>query len=311
MTALLVASGIGLLILPGLLVKRWDHLSPREWTRLNLASLAIGLWAVRVGLALSAAPTLLRAAGVEHAAVACHELFGPVLPGGAPIGWASAAALTALEYRIRRSKRRTNAALEIMRVDAWLGTHVTVNGVEVIQVPTTEPLAYAIDGTCPQVIISDGLVDVLSEAELQAVVRHECSHLEHGHQRHLALAAAADASVGWIRPVRRSIDALRLGVERWADEDAAPRAIERRLVRAALVKVTATMLGPALSFTTGCTILDRMRALDRDAPAPTAATRAVAVVPLLSLTSITAATLIAWSSYTHHGLLALVGYCPF
>lgn len=310
MTALLVASGIGLLILPGLLVKRWDHLPPREWTQLNLASVAIGMWAVRVGLGLSAAPTLLRTAGVEHAAVACHELFGPVLPGGAPIGWASAAAFTALEYRIRRSKRRTHAALEVMRVEAWLGTHVTVNGVDVIRLPTQEPLAYALAGRSPQVVITDGLVEVLSEAELQAVVRHERSHLEHGHQRHLATAAATDAAVGWIRPVRRSIDALRLGVERWADEDAAPLPTERRLVRAALVKVTATMLGPALSFTTGCTILDRMKALDREAPDPTAATRAVAVVPLLSLTAIMAATLIAWSSYTHHGLLAMVGYCP-
>src|SRR3546814_12301209 len=82
MTALLVAAGVGLIVLPGTLVRRWDRLRPSEWTRLNRASLWLGLWAVRAGLLLSAAPTVLRAAGIEHAAAACHELFGPVLPGG-------------------------------------------------------------------------------------------------------------------------------------------------------------------------------------------------------------------------------------
>jgi hypothetical protein len=310
MTALLASSGMALLVLPGLLMQRWNHLSPRDWARLNFASLGIGLWAVRAGLALSAAPTVLRAFGVEHAAVACHELFGSVLPGGAPIGWMSAAGLLALQLRVLQSRRQTRRALELMRVEAWVGTHTVVDGVDVVRLPTSEPVAYAIGGVSPQVVISDGLVDVLSDQELAAVVRHERSHIDHGHQRHLDLAAAADASVGWLRPVRRSIDALRLGVERWADEDAATRPAQRLQVRAALLKVTATMLMPAPSFTTGCTILDRMVALDQDPPCPTATTRAVAAAPLLGLTASTAVTLIAWSTYTPHGFLALAQYCP-
>jgi hypothetical protein len=310
LTALLVSSGFALLILPGIVVQRWNRLSPRDWTRLNFASLRIGLWAVRGGLALSAAPTILRALGVEHAAVACHELFGPVLPGGAPIGWMSAVALLALQVRILQSRRRMHTALEVMRVEPWVGVHSVLDGVELIRMPTREPLAYAIGGATPQVVISEGLVEVLSDRELAAVVRHERSHLEHDHQRHLALATAADGSLGWIRPIRRSLESLRLGVERWADEDAAARPAERPLVRAALVKVTATMLGPVPSFTTGCTILDRMVALDQEPPTPTIATRAAAAVPLLGLSAVTGATLVAWSTYTHHGLLALVSYCP-
>lgn len=310
MTALLVATGIGLLVLPGMLAPRWDHLCPREWTRLNVASLTIGLWAVRVGLLLSAAPTILRAIGVEHAAMACHELFGPVLPGGAPIGLASALAVTFIQQRMRQSKRRTREALDVVRVEAWLGARSTIEGVDLVRLPTSEPLAYAVCGAPPQVVISEGLVDVLSEAELDAVVRHERSHLAHNHQRHLSLAAAAEAALGWLRPVRRSIEALRLGVERWADEDAASLPPERPLVRAALVKVTTTMLGPVPGFTTGCTILDRLAALDRQPPAPTVATRVVAAAPLLGLTALIGAALIAWSTFTHHGLLGLVGFCP-
>lgn len=310
MTALLVAAGVALLVLPGLLVQWWDHLSPREWTRLNLASLSLGLWAIRIGLLLSATPTLLRAVGVEHVAMACHELFGPVLPGGAPIGWASALGFAFLEHAFRRSKRQTRQALDVVRVEAWLGARNTVDGVDVVRLPTSEPLAYAVAGTPPQVVVSEGLVEALSDREFDAVVRHERSHLAHNHQRHLSLAAAAEAAVGWLRPVRRSIDALRLGVERWADEDAAALPTERPLVRAALAKVTATMLGPVPSFTTGCTILDRLAALDRDPPAPTAITRATAVVPLLCLSAMVGVTLIAWSTFTHHGLLAMIGLCP-
>lgn len=309
MTALLVATGIGLLVLPGMLVHWWDHLSPREWTRLNFVSLRIGLWAVRVGLLLSAAPTILRAAGVEGAAAACHDLFGPVLPGGAPIGWASAFAVTFIQLRISHSTRRTREALEVVRVEAWLGERSRVDGVDLVCLPTSEPLAYAVCGAPPQVVISEGLMEVLSNAELEAVVRHECSHLAHNHQRHLSLAAAAEEALGWFGSVRRSTEALRLGVERWADEDASVLPTERPFVRAALVKVTATMLDVVPSFTTGCTILDRLAALDRDPPAPTATTRATAAAPLLGLTALIGVTIIAWSTYNHHGLLALVGVC--
>lgn len=310
MTALLVATGIGLLVLPGMLAQRWDHLSPREWTRLNVASVVIGLWAVRVGLLLSAAPTILRAVGVEQAAAACHELFGPMLPGGTPIGWASAISFALIQSRLHQSKRRTRDALGTVRVEAWLGDRSTVDGVDVVRLPTSEPLAYAVGGAPPQVVISDGLVDVLSEAELDAVVRHELSHLVHNHQRHLSLAAASEAAFGWFQPVRRSIDALRLGVERWADEDAASVPPQRSLVRAALAKVTVTMLGPVPSFTTGCTILDRLAALDREPPDPTTATRAAAAAPLLGLTGLIGVTLIAWSTVTHHGLVGAAGFCP-
>ena len=310
MTALLVAAGVGLLVLPGSLVRRWDRLRPREWTRLNRASLWLGLWAVRAGLLLSAAPTVLRAAGIEHAAAACHELFGPVLPGGAPVGWASALSFGWIQGRMWQARRRTRAALETVRVDGWLGTTSLVDGVEIVRLPTDEPLAYAVCGAPPQVVISDGLAATLSDAELDAVIRHERSHVEHDHQRHLTLAAAAQAALGRFGPVQRSAQALRLGVERWADEDAAASLPERSLVRTALAKVTATMLGPIPAFTHGCTILDRLAALDREPPSPTMASRAMAAVPLLGLASLLAVTVAAWTTFTHHGLLGLVGFCP-
>src|SRR3546814_19859253 len=119
MTALLVAAGVGLIVLPGTLVRRWDRLRPREWTRLNRASLWLGLWAVRAGLLLSAAPTVLRAAGIEHAAAACHELFGPVLPGGAPVGWASALSFGWIQGRMWPAPGRPRAARAAASGAGW------------------------------------------------------------------------------------------------------------------------------------------------------------------------------------------------
>jgi hypothetical protein len=310
-TLLVLTLGLGLLLLPGAVVQRWARLAPRDWSRLNEASMRLGLWGVRAGLAMAAIPTVLFTAGVEQAAATCHELFGPNPAGGLPGGWLSVVALTLLELRMRQSRRRSATATELLRVEGWLGRHSRIDGVDVVFVPTDEPLAYAIDRPTPQVVISDGLAKVLTEDEVHAVVRHELSHLAHGHHRQLTLAAALGSSLGWLPPVRRSLDALTLGVERWADEDAAAaRPMARSLVRSALVKVTSSMLLPVPSFSEGCTILDRLVALETDAPRPTVSARAVAFVPLIALAAVLGALLLTWTTYTHHGPLALLGYCP-
>lgn len=312
MTLLVLALGFGLLLLPGAAVRRWAGLSPRDWSRLNDASLRLGLWGLRAGLAMAAAPTVLFTLGIEEAAATCHQLFGPAPAGGLPGGWLSLTALGGLEVRMWQSRRRTATTAELLRVEAWLGRHSSVRGVDVVFIPIDEPLAYAIDRPDPQVVISDGLARVLTDDEVDAVVRHELSHLTHGHQRHLTLAAAVGSALGWLPAIRRSLDALTLGVERWADEDAAAaRPMERSLVRSALMKVTSSMLLPVPSFSEGCTILDRLIALERDAPQPTASARAVAIAPLVALTGVLGALLLTWTTYTHHGPLALLEYCPF
>lgn len=314
MTLLVLTLGASLLLLPGAAVPRWARLTPADWTRLNCASLRLGLWAVRTGLAMAALPTILIAVGVEQAAAACRELFGPTLAGGTAGGWIALAGLVALEARMAQSRRRRAAAVRRLQVERWLGRHSWAEGVDVVLVPTDEPLAYAVDGEARQVVISEGLARVLTPDEVHAVVRHELSHLAHGHQRHLALASAVGSSFGWLSPVRRSLEALSLGVERWADEDAAsvpPSA--RPLVRSALEKVTSCMLLPVPTFNQGCTILARLIALDAEAPRPTGTARAAALAPLVALGSlgaITAAVLVDWSAYSYHGPLALVGYCP-
>src|SRR3546814_13131953 len=117
-----------------------------------------------------------------------------------------------------QARRRTRAALETVRVDGWLGTTSLIDGVEIVRLPTDEPLAYAVCGAPPQVVISDGLAATLSDAELDAVIRHERSHAAHDHQRHLTLAAAAQAALSRFGPGQPSAPALRLGDRKGGEE---------------------------------------------------------------------------------------------
>jgi hypothetical protein len=311
MTALLVVAGIGLILLPGLRAFPFAELPPSEWTRVASASMRCGLLSLRVGLVLGAVPTILRASGVQDLASVCHRMLGPVVPGGAVAGWASAAATVVLGWRSFAARRRAAAAQQAARVDSWLGTHAVAGGVDVVTLPTQRTIAYAVSGYPPQIVLTDGLVEVLTADELDAVVRHERSHLVHGHEQLLALAAAADATVGWLPGVRRSTAALRLAVERWADEDAAAAGeASRPALHRALLKTTARMLDAVPAFATACTVVDRLAALEQPAPRAAGRARALAVAPVASLSIGVTLSLVVWTLFTHHGLLGAVGYCP-
>lgn len=310
MSALLVISGLALLTVPGASFLPSSKLDPSEWARAVAVALRAGQATVRLGLFLGAAPTVLAATGLENAAEACHRMFGPIAPGGAVAGWLSAAALLGLSVQGRRARRQHRAGIARLRVEPWLGVHEQVDDVEVVTLPTDQPVAYAVPGPIHQIVLSDALRDSLSAPELEAVIAHERSHLRHRHDRLLAIGATTDACFGRIRPIRRSVVGLQLALERWADEDAATSVSARQAIREALLKTTASMLGPALAFTTACTVLDRLVALEADPPAPGRTTRLAAFVPLAAASTSVVAVLGLWTSYTHHGVLGILGFCP-
>src|SRR3546814_4715930 len=81
------------------------------------------------------------------------------------------------------------------------------------------------------------------------------AHLRHHHDRYVTLAAILDRALGWLPGVQASIGAVRLGVERWADEEAATRPGARDVLRRALLKTTQTILSPVPAFATSCTVV--------------------------------------------------------
>ena len=311
MTAILVLAGLALLLLPGLRAFPVAELPPSEWARVAAASLRCGLLSLRLGLLLGAVPTVLRATGVQELASVCHRMFGPVVPGGSAAGWASAAGSVILAWRSIAVRRKVTAAQRAARVEGWLGTHTRDAGLDVVTLPTRDPVAYAVPGRPPQIVVTEGLVGELSEDELAAVLRHERSHVVHGHDQHLVLAASVDATVGWLPGVRRSTAALRLALERWADEDAAAVGeASRPALHRALLKTTARMLDPLPAFASACTVVDRLAALERPAPRGARRARALVVAPVASLSIGVTMSLVGWTLFTHHGLLGAVGYCP-
>jgi Zn-dependent protease with chaperone function len=309
MSAVLVLAGLALMALPGVAASRGARLSPSEWGRLNFAALRLGLTAVHAGLFLMAAPTVLRAAGVHTAADACHRLFGPAVPGGAITGWTAAGAGVLLLATTRLVRRRSLREQRTARVEAWLGEHEQGDGTEIVFLPTDSLVAYATPGKPPQVVVSHGLVGSLSPAELDAVVHHELAHVRHRHDRYLVLAATVDATLGWLPGMRPSTGALRLGVERWADEASAERPGARDSVHNALLKTTETMLGAVPAFTAAATLLARLDALEADPPEPGLGDRAIVAAPMAGLAVVIASCLVLWGTYPHHGVAGLVGLC--
>ena len=106
----------------------------------------------------------------------------------------------------------------------------------VVYVPAPAAVAYAVPGRRPQVVVSDGLASAIGPEALSFVIEHERAHLRRRHGRYLLLAALVEAVAAGVAPVARSALALRLAVERAADEEAAGADPRRRRRSAAVLR---------------------------------------------------------------------------
>jgi Zn-dependent protease with chaperone function len=310
MSVILVVAGLALLVLPGAVAPLARQLQASEWRRLNRVAIRLGFVMVAVGLILAAAPLVLDAAGVESVAEVCHHLLGPAAPGGVITGWASLSISIVLLAAAGAARRRSRRLQRVARIDGWFGDHTRLPDATLVVLPTDAIVAYATPGSPAQVVVSRGLTSALGSDELDAVVRHELAHLRNRHHRDLVLAAVVDATLGWIPGLRASTAALRLSIERSADEEAAGRSGAREAIRSALLKTTATILGPVPAFTAAFTLLARLEALAMPPADPSLRRRIVAFAPLAGVAFAAAVGLLGCSVLTDHGLLHLVGDCP-
>ncbi len=310
MSTVLLLAGLGLLALPGIAAPAARHIQPSEWRRLNRIAIGLGFAMVALGLVLIAVPVLAAAAGVEHIAHECHHLLGPVLPGGAVTGWASATASVTLFSVAAVVHRRTRRLRHAARIDTWVGDHRPLPDATLVVLPVDTVVAYATPGSPSQVVVSRGLTRVLGVDELDAVVRHELAHLRNRHHRDFALAAVVDATLGWLPGLRASTTALRLGIERSADEEAAERPGARDAIRRALLKATETMLVPVPAFMDAVTLLARLDALATPPPHPSLPRRAATFAPLAALAAVALSGLLGSGAVTFHHLLDQLGLCP-
>jgi Zn-dependent protease with chaperone function len=150
-----------------------------------------------------------------------------------------------------------------------LGDHV--DGLVVVM--DDVPSAYTVPGLGGRVVVSTAMLRALDADERRALLAHEAAHLERHH--HLAVQLA-DLAAAANPLLRRTARAVRLAVEREADEAAAEEVGDRRLVaralaRAGLATAAAPRRTPArLAALAGADsqVPQRARALLAPAPRP-------------------------------------------
>lgn len=120
-------------------------------------------------------------------------------------------------FRIGLCARRSELGERLSRASSVLASP---SGGKVFVLPTIEVAAYAGGLIRPRAVVTQGLVDPLTQKEKEAVCEHELAHVRLGHPRVLLLAAAIRASFGFLPPVRWAYDGLRRSLEASADEEA-------------------------------------------------------------------------------------------
>ncbi len=114
------------------------------------------------------------------------------------------------------------------------------HGGGLVVAPDAEMYAFALPGSRPGVVVSQGLVNSLSRDEMAIVLAHEHAHIENRHDRWMLVGQVCSA----VNPLmRHSLLSLRFALERWADEAAVQTCGSRQLVRETIAKVA---LGPEL-----------------------------------------------------------------
>ena len=245
---------LNLVTLPALalpLIRRARH--PGAWAVVTVFSIGAGFVLFEAGLIHAALPLAFSLLGADELAAACRRLGGHLL--GASPAFGAVAGFLALTVAVRTvigvsASVRANARL---REGAVHGIRTAVAGHSAVLLPMRDRIAVAIPGPAPFILVSKSLVADLRLVELIAVVRHEIAHLRRHHQRFLLVGTGVGHGLWFIPLVPRAITALRLALERWADEESADTASEREHVRSALHKLGAS---------SSTLIEDRLNALD-------------------------------------------------
>ncbi|MEU8075083.1 M56 family metallopeptidase [Catellatospora citrea] len=130
-----------------------------------------------------------------------------------------------------------------------------------------EPFAVAVPGRPGHVLVTSGMLRVLSPQEQRVLFAHENAHLRRRHHRWVTVASWAAALNPLVSPMAVLVGRL---VERWADEDAAVVVGDRRLVAQAVAKASLAgrrrQVAPAMGMS-GSGAVERVLAMQRPRPA--------------------------------------------
>ena len=132
-------------------------------------------------------------------------------------------------YRIRRGRSRHRDMLALLSSPS-----ATRPATLVINHPT--PVAYCLPGGARSVtVLSDGLLEMLSDEELSAVLIHEKAHLSQHHHLLLWAFAAWRAALPWLPTSQLAQQSVNELIEMLADDDALRSVAPETLIRAVAI----------------------------------------------------------------------------
>jgi Zn-dependent protease with chaperone function len=130
------------------------------------------------------------------------------------------------------------------------------------------PLAYCLPGLRPRVVLSSGVLALLREDEVRAVLAHEAAHVDQRHDLVVLPFVALRATFPGLRGVRTAVAEVGLLVEMLADDRAA-RAHPREVLARALYKVGSSAVPTGgLGAAGGSVLLRAQRLLEPASPLP-------------------------------------------
>jgi len=143
------------------------------------------------------------------------------------------AALTVSVLLLRAAVRTVTIIAAMIRAER-LCRELRTGAGPIVIVDDDSADAYTVAGLRGCVVICRRLLRQLSNEERRVITGHELSHLNNRHHLFVHVADIAVAANPLLGPVS---GAVRLGVERWADEDAAAALGDRRRAGRALARV--------------------------------------------------------------------------
>ena len=207
---------------------------------------------------------------------------------------------------IARTLRRAAQIVRLLTRSEQLCRRLRSGGGPIVIVDDDAADAFTLAGVKGCVVISRGLLQALGPTEKRMLTGHELSHLR---RRHHLYVHAVDLAVAANPLLRGAGTAVRLGVERWADEDAVPATGDRAAAAAALARTalirSALRRGrtrhtdrvvPALGAVTSH-VTERARALLTPAPRGAAVTATVTALLLGTIAATVAAVLQIYSGF--------------
>jgi Zn-dependent protease with chaperone function len=235
----------------------WPRRSPAAALLLwQAVGITAGLLAVQAVVTVALAP-----AGPTHAGAVQAVVDGQA----ATRWWSVAAAFAAVVLVVRLVSVFSVSAVRTLRarhrnrvlVDLVATRNPLLPGTRVVDHDV--PLAYCLPGLRPRVVLSRGVLDLLREDEVRAVLAHEDAHVVQRHDLVVLPFAAFGATFPRLWPVRTASEQVALLVEMLADDRAARLHPPEVLARALYKVGTAAVPSGGLGATTDGVLLRAQR----------------------------------------------------